>query len=399
MMVMVSLFFLGVGLTAYLIISGSEHQKQTNILSQAYSSAKQSEVELGQLFRQLEGVNASLSAQLSHYSQRDEYLINQELEAEIMAINQVYRQAAQTYELLLKAKEQKINDAKLEAELAKAIVDLAERRYASAEAKLNFVSDEVDTYLARLIQIPTDQPVTSQLNQTNNPPANGYRRQQVSSSVGNFTVDIVAADLNSNRVIVDTAAGGDCGNECPVLPLADYVSRNGAYAGINGSYFCPASYPSCVGKSNSFDTLLMNKDKVYFNSDNNVYSTVPAVIFGSGWVRFVGQSLEWGRDTSIDSMIANQPLLVSGNSIVFGGDGDPKKGSKSNRSFVASKGTTVYIGVVWNATVAESAHVLNTLGMEYGLNLDAGGSTALWAGGYKAGPGRSLPNAILFVSK
>src|SRR5690606_10337923 len=148
-----------------------------------------------------------------------------------------------------------------------------------------------------------------------------------------------------------------------------------------------------------FDTLLMNKDKKYFNSDNNVYSTVPAAIFGSGWVRFVGQSLEWGRDTSIDSMIANQPLLVSGGAVVFGGDEDPKKGSKSNRSFVASKGTAVYIGVVRNATVAESARVLKALGMEYALNLDAGGSTALWFGGYKVGPGRNIPNAILFVSK
>lgn len=31
--------------------------------------------------------------------------------------------------------------------------------------------------------------------------------------------------------------------------------------------------------------------------------------------------------------------------------------------------------------------------------LDNGGSTALWSGGYKVGPGRNLPNVILFVSK
>ena len=29
------------------------------------------------------------------------------------------------------------------------------------------------------------------------------------------------------------------------------------------------------------------------------------------------------------------------------------------------------------------------------MNLDGGGSTALYDGGYKAGPGRSLPNAII----
>ena len=143
----------------------------------------------------------------------------------------------------------------------------------------------------------------------------------------------------------------------------------------------------------------MNKDKVYFNSDNNVYSNNPAVIFGGGYIRFVSAASQWGRDTGIDSMISNYPLLVSGGNVVFGGDDDPKKGSKGNRSFVANKGNTVYIGVVRSATVAESARVMKALGMENALNLDNGGSTALWSGGYKVGPGRNLPNAILFVSK
>ena len=37
--------------------------------------------------------------------------------------------------------------------------------------------------------------------------------------------------------------------------------------------------------------------------------------------------------------------------------------------------------------------------MENALNLDDGGSTALYSGGYKVGPGRDLPNAVLFVRK
>lgn len=58
--------------------------------------------------------------------------------------------------------------------------------------------------------------------------------------------------------MVDTASDSTCTRDCPALPLAEYVSRSGAYAGINGSYFCPADYPSCADKKNSFDTLLMN---------------------------------------------------------------------------------------------------------------------------------------------
>ncbi len=89
---------------------------------------------------------------------------------------------------------------------------------------------------------------------------------------------------------------------------------------------------------------------------------------------------------------------MNGN-ITFGGDGDAKHASKGGRSFVAQKGNTIYIGVVHSATVLESAKTLKTLGMENALNLDDGGSTALWSGGYKVGPGRDLPNVLLFVRR
>jgi exopolysaccharide biosynthesis protein len=184
-----------------------------------------------------------------------------------------------------------------------------------------------------------------------------------------------------------------------VLSLSDYVSRNGAFAGINGSYFCPAEYPSCAGKTNSFDLLVMNKNKVYFNSSNNVYSTNPAVIFSGNSVRFVGQALEWGRDTGVDAVLSNFPLLVSGGNIAYSGGGDAKFAPKGPRNFIANKGNTVYIGTIFAASMTDSAKVLKTLGMENAMNLDEGGSTALWYGGYKAGPGRNIPNALLFVKK
>lgn len=233
----------------------------------------------------------------------------------------------------------------------------------------------------------------------NAPPGAGFSKQSVSTSVGTFTVSIVAADMGSTRVIVDTASTSDCGNECPVLSLADYVSRNGAYAGVNGSYFCPKDYASCAGKTNTFDTLAMNKDKYYFNSGNNVYSTVPAIIFGPSYARIVKQSLEWGRDTGIDGMLANYPVLTFNGGVDYSGSSDGKLTSKGGRSFVGFTGSTVYIGVVHNATVAEVAQVVHALGIHNALNLDNGGSTALWSGGYKAGPGRQIPNAILFVAR
>ncbi len=249
------------------------------------------------------------------------------------------------------------------------------------------------------ILVPTAKPAPApQAN--NNPPGPGFSQQSVSADGQNYTVDIIAADLNSTKVIVDTASDSDCRDNCPTLPLSDYISRNGAYAGINGSFFCPAEYPSCAGKTGSFDTLLMNKNKHYFNSDNNVYSTIPAAIFSPGSGRFVGQSLEWGRDTGVDSVIANYPLLIAGGNINFTeAPNEPKFGAKGARDFIATKGNIVYIGVIFNATMGESAKVLHALSMDQALNLDEGGSTALYSGGYKVGPGRNIPNAILFVKR
>lgn len=335
--------------------------------------------------------------ELSALKTQDQYKRNEELQDEIKNIQITYSDALLTYEKILDLRQNEVNTTTLEEDLAEVFSMLSKRNYASAEAKLTAISREVDkqTTSAAQRQAPSIGSVTT----SNSPPSSGYSRQRVKTDFGEYVVDIVSADLSSTKVIVDTASDGTCTNDCPVLSLAEYVSRSGAYAGINGSYFCPASYPSCAGKTNSFDTLLMNKNKVYFNSENNVYSNVPVAAFGSGWARFMGRSSDWGRDTGVDGVIANQPLLVSGGNVAFGGDGDPKKGSKGTRSFIGANGSKVYIGVAHNVTVAEMAYVLKTLGMSDALNLDSGGSTALWSGGYKAGPGRNIPNAVLFVRR
>lgn len=340
---------------------------------------------------------ASTSATIEKLLSEDQRVRNDQLESTISAIQKTYAESTKLYEEILDLRGDKADTQKIEEKLANSISQLAAQNYSSASATLKTVATEIKALQQKLAEAavaPTPQAAVS-----NTAPSSGYSRQKVETDIGGFVVSLIAGDLSSTKVIVDTASGGDCGNDCPVLPLSDYVSRNGGYAGVNGSYFCPATYPSCAGKTNTFDLLVMNKDKVYFNSGNNVYSNNPAVIFGGGYIRFVGAASEWGRDTGIDSMLSNYPLLVSGNQVRFNGDGDPKKGSKGNRSFVANKGNTVYIGVVHGATVAEAAHALQTLGMDNALNLDSGGSTALWSGGYKVGPGRNIPNAIVFVRK
>lgn len=301
----------------------------------------------------------------------------------------------------IKAKKKDVSD--LEAQYSSAIKLLSEQKYKEADRELTSIKDQLSKISDSSTVSSTSSAKTSVTpsaeKAANDPPGNGFSVQAIQSDAGTFTVNVISADLNSTKIVVDTASDSDCADNCPVLSLSDFVSRSGAYAGINGSYFCPSSYPACAGKTNSFDTLVMNKNKTYFNSDNNIYSTVPLVVFSYGSVRFVNESSGWGRDTSVDGVIASQPLLVSGGNVVFSGDGDPKKTSKGSRSFISSKDNRVYIGVVNNATVAEAAQVLKAMGMESALNLDSGGSTALWYEGYKVGPGRSIPNAILFVRK
>lgn len=345
----------------------------------------QTEVEINRLMTELQEIRSE-----------DQLVRNDRLEAEINNIEKAYEQAVVTYEELIDLRSVTRDTAKLEEHLADSLHELSKRNWSTAAAQLAAISKDI---IAARQKIAASFVIPANVPESNVAPGTGFSRQSVNAEIGTYLVDIIAADMGSTRVIVDTASESTCTSDCPAMSLADYVSRNGAFAGINGTYFCPADYPSCADKKNSFDTLLMNKNKVYFNSDNNVYSTVPAVIFLPGSMRFVGRSLDWGRDTGPDSVLAMQPLLLSGGNIVFGGDGDPKKGSKGNRSFVGNKGTTAYIGVVHSATVAEVAHVLKTMGLENALNLDNGGSTALWSGGYKVGPGRNIPNAILFVRK
>lgn len=346
----------------------------------------------------LETKLASMSAELNLLKSEDQKIKNDKLTAEVKQINLVFKKALTQYEDLLDLRDSGVKTNKLDLLYGPILADLAKMDYEGAVVKTATLSAKIQEEKQKSLPVRGGINIANVV-ESNAAPGSGFSRQKVKVGEQFFVVDVVAADLSNTRVIVDTASESDCSDNCPVLPLATYVSRNGAMAGINGSYFCPATYPNCVNKKNSFDTLLMNKNKKYFNSDNNVYSTVPAVIFSGNSIRFVGQSLQWGRDTSVDGVIANYPLLVNGKNLATGDSSDEKLAAAGNRSFVANKGNVVYIGVVRGVSVVGAAKVLVAMGMDNALNLDSGGSTALWYGGYKYGPGRDIPNAILFVKR
>ncbi len=293
--------------------------------------------------------------------------------------------------------EKELQEAKTNYEQLQVKYEETQQNLATTAAQVNELVGKIKTQNEKLTVVSLT-PVPALVN--NSPPDSGYRRQTIQTDVGNFTVDVVTANLDSTKVLIDTASDDNCSDNCPTKSLSEYVSRTGAYAGVNGTYFCPAEYPSCAGKTGSFDLLVMNKNKKYFNSDNNVYSTNPAVACYGNTCRFMERASDWGRSTDVDGVISNFPLLLLNGEIKFAGNGDAKMQSKGNRSYLAGDGgSRAYIGVVYNVTVAESAKVMKALGFKHALNLDSGGSTALWFSGYKSGPGRTIPNAVLFVRK
>ncbi len=340
----------------------------------------------------------SIGAELKELKNQDQYKINEGLKKDIKNTQDTYKESLNIYNIISDLRAQSVKTSDLDKMFAKILNELSQLNYASASVNLELLTKDVQKNEESLKAIAGSlaQQTSAQIANipvNNSAPGSGFSQQKVSTDRGEFIVSMIAADLNSTRVIVDTASDGDCRDNCPALPLATYVARSGGFAGINGSYFCPPDYPSCVGKVNSFDTLLMNKNKVYFNSDNNVYSTVPLVGFTGNSMFVRGRSSDWGRDTGIDSVIAMQILLVSGGSPTGAG------GGKAARTFIGTKGSTVYIGIVYSASFSDAGTVLKIMGIDNALGLDQGGSTALWHGGYKAGPGRNLPNAIVFVRK
>lgn len=403
----------GVAVTGFFLLialgtlgaTGYFWQKTSQQLDSTQQELQLKNTKLGDLANQLAATQSELAqaqSDLQDLKNQDQYKRNQALQAEITAIQTEFSKSISQYEDILKLRDLGVKTQALDAMFSKTITLLSQRNYASASAQITLLTQAIQqqqTLLATAAAAGTGVS-TANVPQVNDAPANGYRRQLVKSDSGTFLVDMIAADLNSTRVQVETASPGDCGNNCPLGALADFVKRSNGFAGVNGPYFCPAEYPSCAGKTNSFDTLLMNKNKVYFNSANNVYSIVPAVIFSGNSARFIEHSENWGRDTGVDAVIAGQPLLLLNGDIKFGGDGDPKKTSRTSRAFIGSKGTTVYIGDVHGASVVEMAHVLKAMGLQNGLNLDDAGSLALYLNGhYIAGPGRNTPFGIVLVRK
>ncbi len=248
------------------------------------------------------------------------------------------------------------------------------------------LEDSYQEYLASLPPPPTS--------------AEGYSYQTVSTSRGSFGVYLIKMPLSEVRVVTAAASDGDCSDGCATKSLAQHVSDNGGFAGMNGSYFCPPDYGSCSGKTNS-------SDYAFYKSSLGDWLNEDALSWGdTGLATFNGNSAKFYKNSSsyggggVSAGISNYPTLLEGGNVVVNEDKltSFQTAVKGPRGVIGVGESNVYLAIVTGATVTDAAYVSQALGMQNALNLDGGGSSALYInGGYVVGPGRSLPNAVVLV--
>jgi hypothetical protein len=236
------------------------------------------------------------------------------------------------------------------------------------------------------------------------PPTSGLSTINVNTEKGVFSATVLSLDLASVRVVTDTGNDADCTNNCTTLSLAGFVTKNGGFAGVNGSYFCPATYPECGGKTNSFDFPVYNTRLGHWVNSNNLSWGERRAIFyidGSG-AHYQNNSS--GFSGGLNAGIINYPGLVDGGNVQIdenqSGLSDKQKAVGVKVGIGLRDQTHIMVVIAKNVNMYQFAYVFKALGATGALNLDTGGSTALISNGsYVYGPGRDLPNAIIFANK
>jgi hypothetical protein len=241
-----------------------------------------------------------------------------------------------------------------------------------------------------------------------------WRNFSVKTSRGTFSGQVVAVNMQNPKLHVYTLTGNayDCKNNCLVSPLKAYVDRVQGFAGINGTYFCPSTYASCVGQTGSYYWMVYNSvRRTFVNIHQNKFNRGPLVAFDTEnhW-HFYREARNWPGltafqaqyQTRLTALISNGPALVIDRKLtVTASELDTKqRTAKGPRGSLAFKGTNAYLIIASNATVLDLGAVVKAMGMEYAINLDGGGSSALvFDGHYRVGPGRNIPNALIFSEK
>ncbi len=230
--------------------------------------------------------------------------------------------------------------------------------------------------------------------------ASGYTFSNVTTERGtSHGVYLIKVPLSQVRVKTIAAIEDDCKDNCATKSLEQYVNENNGFAGINGSYNCPPDYAACSGKTNSFDFAFYDSnDDEWFNENALSWSDTGMVTFSGSSADFYKKTPDYDGD-SVTAAISNYPsLLKNGEVVIDEGDLTAYQKTRGLRGAIGFGNENIYLVHVTNATVTETAYVMKSLGALNALNLDGGGSAAMYVNGrYVLGPGRSLSNAIVLI--
>jgi hypothetical protein len=261
---------------------------------------------------------------------------------------------------------------------------------------------------ANLAQVPIN--AQSPIPPGGNDPS--YQAYTLTLDDGSFFIKVATLPRADFEMITDTAATGDCGDDCPVQSLESFVNEHAAFAAIHGTYFCPSDYADCTNKSSTFLPPVFNTGlDVMINDDTLVFHDRPIIAQTTdGTMHFFRRSKDFGDDLDdyedrsgleVQAAIGNWPALIEAGEIVV--DEEPTEASFTTYGTRGGLGwdeNNFYLVIASGATVPNLASIFAQLGADYALNLDGGGSATLYYDGmYKAGPGRLLPNAVIFKQK
>ena len=224
----------------------------------------------------------------------------------------------------------------------------------------------------------------------------GPAGDNIHTSRGDFIIQVVTLPISATMV-TDTASDADCPRDCPVFPLAEFVTKNGGVAGITGTFNCPSDYEDCKDKKESFDFSVYNSRlKKWINEANLSWNDRSMLYQDNSGYHYQQDAKNFSG--SLNAGIVNFPGILNNGQVTVNPAGLPEKQrSKGTKSGVGFGKDNIYLVVAYNADMEDFAEIFKTLGATNALNMDGGGGAALYHnGGYRAGPGRNLPNAIIF---
>lgn len=405
-----------VGISGYAVYGQLQLSRQVTELEENYSSLAQGEDDLVEAYNEvlfedhlrylrLRQIQASKEVLEQEYNK-----FKSEAEGERLAeIEEVYVLYQETIEKLERNNSVGINTAEVSDQLGdwgqmflNQELEQLKERIQSAQDTLN---SHYEQYLAAL---PTPSPVPTQApaRQPGAPASSpsGYSFQTVATERGNFSVYLVKMRLSEVTVKTLAANEGDCDNNCPAKSLAQYIQENDAYAGIHGTYFCPPDYGQCSDKVNSYDFALFDSNTKSWRNEHTLqwYKNGLAAFNGGQHLFYddIQQYYFQHGGGGVTAAISNFPSLVKDGQVIVDENelDNYQRTGKGARGAIGVDDTYIYLAIGTGATVPDMAYVMKALGADHALNLDGGGSSALYIdGAYKVGPGRSLPNAVVLV--